>query len=239
MKKIALIIAGGVGARTGQNIPKQFINVFDKPILIYTLEQFQKIKEITEIVVVCLDGWKEVLRSYAMQYGISKLTQIVDGGGSAQESIFCGLRSLKERMEEDDIVIIHDGIRPMVSSEVVISCIDTCIEKGNGITALPVYEQVFEANTESTSNKYIPREQLRILQTPQAYHFSEIFEVYDSAFKNGIGIKGSSYANTLMTDFGKVLYFALGSTKNIKITTADDIAIFKAMLSAEGENKKG
>ena len=107
----AIIIAAGVGHRTGQHVPKQFINVFDKPIIIYTLEKFQNSKNIDAIEVVCLKGWEDILEAYALQYGIVKLKWITAGGSSSQESIYFGLKNLKKECSEKDIVIIHDGIR--------------------------------------------------------------------------------------------------------------------------------
>ena len=228
---IAIIIAGGVGARTGNKIPKQFINVNDKPIIVYTLEQFQKHPMIDVIEVVCLEGWHEVLRAYAEQFGIAKLRYVIAGGDSSQESIKLGLDNLNGKCSEEDIVIIHDGIRPMVDADIIESCIDTCCKYGNGVTAYPVYEQIFETIDGETTGKYIPREGLRIVQTPQAYHYSEIADVYKMGFEQKIGICNSAYANTLMADMGNKLYFSIGSTKNIKITTKDDIAMFKAMLN--------
>ncbi len=226
----AIVIAAGVGQRTGQCVPKQFINVLDKPIIAYTLEKFQKSKTIDSIGVVCLKGWEEVLKVYAQQYGIAKLEWVVPGGSSSQESIYIGLKYLEDICKEDDIVVIHDGIRPMVEEEIIDSCIDTCQKRGNGITALPVYEQIFKAYNEDSSMEYIPRDSLKILQTPQAYRYMEIKAAYDEAFAKGIGSQGSAYANTMMAELGKTLYFSKGSTKNIKITTKDDIEIFKAML---------
>lgn len=230
---IAIIIAGGVGSRTGNKIPKQFINVNDKPIIIYTLEKFQKHPLVDAIEVVCLEGWHDILRAYAEQYGIAKMRYIVSGGGSSQESIKIGLDNLKQVCDKEDIVVIHDGIRPMVEEEIITSCIETCKSKGNGVTAYPVYEQVFETVDGETADKYILREGLRIVQTPQAYRYGDILDAYTDGFEKKIGIHSSAYANTLMSDMGIKLFFSAGSTKNIKITTKDDIAIFKAMLNVQ------
>lgn len=235
---IAVIIAGGVGIRTGESVPKQFINVLDKPIIVYTLEKFQRSSRIDAIEVVCLKGWEEVLKAYAMQYGIAKLQWIVPGGKSSQESINNGLSYLDNICSPDDIVIIHDGIRPMVEEDIINSCIDTCEQCGNGITALPVFEQIFKVNDEETTKEFIPREELRILQTPQAYHYKTIKEAYQRGFRENKGMQASAYANTLMTELGELLYFSKGSTKNIKITTKDDVDIFKAMLQAEQKEKR-
>ncbi len=236
MMNVAVVIAAGVGARTGQHIPKQFINVLDKPIIVYTLERFQESSEIDYIAVVCLDGWQAVLNAYAKQYGIAKLRWVVPGGNTGQESIFAGLKALADVCGKEDIVVIHDGIRPMVTDEVIESSVLTCKKYGNGITALPVFEQIFEVSTDITTESYIPREQLKILQTPQAYKYGKIWETYEKAFRLNKGLHNSSYANTLMADMGETLYFSKGSTKNIKITTKDDIEIFKAMLQVRNEN---
>lgn len=107
------------------------------------------------------------------------------------------------------------------------------MENGNGVSAFPVYEQIFETDDDKTTDKYIPRENLRIVQTPQAYRYGRILDIYNYGFENNIGIHASSYANTLMADVGEKLYFSEGSTKNIKITTKDDIAIFKAMIDMQ------
>ena len=121
----ALIIAGGSGNRMGQDIPKQFINVYDKPVIIYTLEAFQKHPEIDFIQVVCIDGWHDILKAYAKQFSITKLINVVSGGNSAQESIRNGVNSLKDICKNDDLVIIHDGVRPLVDdfvlSDVIVS----------------------------------------------------------------------------------------------------------------------
>lgn len=235
---IAVIIAGGVGSRTRQHIPKQFINVYDKPIIIYTLERFQKHKGIDAIEVVCLKGWEEVLRVYALQYGIAKLKWIVSGGESGQESIYKGLLNLQNQCHDEDIVVIHDGIRPMVEENIISSCLLNCEKYGNGITALPIYEQIFRVLDEKSTDSYIPRETLRILQTPQAYRYSIVLQAYKEGYQRGIGIHTSAYANTLMADLGFTLYFSEGSTKNIKITTNDDIEIFKAMLKRTQNGEK-
>ena len=123
---IAVIVAGGSGSRMGQEIPKQFINVYDKPVIVYTLEAFQKHPQIDKIIVVCIDGWHDILKAYAKQFDISKLEKIVSGGNSAQESIRNGVYSLEGLCQNDDIVVIHDGVRPLVDdsvlSDVIIKC---------------------------------------------------------------------------------------------------------------------
>ncbi len=234
---IAIIIAAGSGQRTHQDIPKQFINVNDKPIIIYTLESFQKHPEIDAIEVVCLDGWQEILKAYAKQFGITKLKWIVKGGSTGQESIRNGVYNLKDKCEADDVIIIHDGIRPLVEEEVISDVIVKCNLHGNAVTSLPYNEQIFIVSDEKSTNKYIPRETLRRVQTPQAYKYSKLSWGYEEAFLKNIGIHGSSYTNTMMVDLGETLYFAIGSDKNIKITTFDDIVMFKGMVQLKEKNQ--
>ena len=233
MSNIALIIAAGKGQRTRQDIPKQFINVYDKPILIYTLEAFQKHPDIDGIVVVCLDGWQDILRAYSKQYNITKLQKITNGGNTVQESCRNGVFAMKDICNDDDIVILHDGIRPMVYLEVLSDVIATCKKYGNGVTSMPYNEQIFRKKDEISTTEYIVRETLRRVQTPQAYKFGKLLWAYTEAFEKEIGIYGSSYANTMMVDLGETLYFASGSDRNIKITTAEDIELFKALLSTK------
>ncbi|MBQ1510778.1 MAG: 2-C-methyl-D-erythritol 4-phosphate cytidylyltransferase [Selenomonadaceae bacterium] len=230
---IALIIAGGSGARMGQDIPKQFINVFDKPVLIYTLEGFQRHPMIDMIEVVCLDGWHDVLKAYAKQFNITKLKYVTSGGASGQESIRNGVYDLEGKCSDDDIVIIHDGIRPLVDDTVLTDVILKAQQYGNAVTAMPYNEQIFIADDDISTVKYIPRETLRRVATPQAYKFGKLIWAYKKAFAEGIGIHGSSYTNTMMVELGERLYFAAGSDKNIKLTTKDDLEMFKAYLTSD------
>ena len=234
---IALVVASGRGTRTGLDIPKQFININDKPVIIYTLENFQKHPEIDAILVVCLDGWQDILTAYAKQHKIDKLKWIVSGGETVQESIFNGVKFLKEHCNDDDIVVIHDGIRPMMDEAVLSDVIVTCKKYGNGVTSLPYNEQIFRIKDDISTSEYIPREELRRVQTPQAYRYGKLLWAYEKAFKEEIGIYGSSYTNTMMVDLGETLYFAIGSDKNIKITTSSDFELFRALLNSKNQNK--
>ncbi len=230
---IALIIAGGSGQRLGQDIPKQFINVYDKPVVIYTLESFQRHPQIDSIELVCIDGWHDVVRAYAKQFNIDKLQWIVSGGSTAQESIRDGVYNLEGKCSTEDIIIIHDGIRPLVDDSVLSDVIIKCKQYGNAVTALPYNEQIFVADDDKSTTRYIPRETLRRVATPQAYQYGNLSKAYHKAYEKGIGIYGSAYTNTMMVELGEKLYFAAGSDKNIKITTKDDLELFKAYLKME------
>ena len=233
MKTYAIIIAGGVGKRMGQQIPKQFINVDDKPILIYTLEAFEHNPMVDEITVVCIDGWHDVLWAYARQFNITKLKWVISGGHTGQESIRNGVYNLEGKVKDDDIIVIHDGIRPLVDESVLSDVIVKAQQYGNAVTSLPYNEQIFVIDDDKSTTKYIPRETLRRVSTPQAYRFDLLDSKYHEAYEKEIGIYGSHYTNTMMVELGVRLYFAAGSDKNIKLTTKDDLEIFKAYLKLE------
>lgn len=230
---IALVIAAGSGRRMGQDIPKQFISVYDKPILLYTLEGFQDHPLIDAIEVVCLKGWESVVWAYAKQYGIDKLKWIVEGGETGQESIRNGVFNLAGKVSEDDFVVVHDGIRPLIDSSVLTDVIEKAHEFGNAVSSMPYNEQIFVISEDdpSTTTQYIPRETLRRVATPQAYRFDLLNEKYHEAFDRQIGIIGSSYTNTMMVELGVRLHFASGSDKNLKITTKDDLELFKGYIN--------
>ena len=227
MSNIAIILAAGAGKNIGYNIPMQFVNVYDKPILIYTLEGFQKHPQIDAIEVVCLKGWEEVVKVYAKQFNISKLKWVLPGGGNTQESIRDAVFYLEDKVKEDDVIVIHDGIRPMVDVEILTDVLLVAKRCGNAITSLPYNEQIFvvDKDDESQTKEFVPREFVRRVSSPQAFKFNRLDEVYHKAFEEGIGITGSAYADTLMVDYGEKLHFAAGSDKNIKIVTKNDLDI--------------
>lgn len=232
---IALIVAGGVGNRMGQDIPKQFLNVYDKPVIIYTLEAFQRHPNIDEIYCVCLDGWHDILRAYSKQFGITKLKDVVSGGETVQESIRNGVMGIKTA-QDDDIIIIHDGVRPLVDGSVLSDVIAKCSEFGNAVTSMPYNEQIFVKKDDNTTCQYIPRDTLRRVSTPQAYTYGKLVWAYKKAFDEKIGIGPSSYTNTMMVDLGETLYFASGADRNLKLTTTENIEIFKAYLKMEKDD---
>ena len=230
---IAIIIAGGVGSRMGANIPKQFIKVKDKHVLAYTLESFQNNAHIDAIEVVCINGWEDVVLEDKEKYGITKLKWITEGGSTGQESIRNGVFNLEGKVDDNDNIIVHDGIRPLVEDYVLDDFIEKCNQYGNAVTSMPYNEQIFLVDNEISTIKYIPRETLRRVATPQAYKFSLLDSKYHEAFEKKIGIYGSSYTNTMMVELGVRLYFAKGSDRNIKLTTPGDLEIFTAMLDKD------
>lgn len=236
---IAIILAGGVGKRMGLSIPKQFVKINAKPILAYTLESFQSHPLIDAIEVVCVKGWKSTVLSIAQQFQINKLKWVVNGGKTGQESIRNGVYNLKGKVNDSDNIIIHDGVRPLINKTVLKDVISKCTKYGNAVTSMPYNEQIFviDQNDPTITKKYIPREKLRRVSTPQAYKYNLLYQKYIEAFDKKIGVYGSAYTNTMMTDLGVTLHFASGSDKNLKLTTKENLDTFKAYLYTQ-KNKK-
>ena len=232
MRNIALIIAGGVGARMGQDIPKQFINVYDKPVIVYTMEAFQKHPEIDGIEVVCLEGWHDVVKAYAKQFGIAKLENVVAGGKNGQDSIRNGLYDISDRHSDGDIVVlIHDAIRPMVSRDIISDNIRVCRKNGNAITVVPCTAAMLKTIDSISSEEQVPRDNLKITQTPQAFYLNDIIGAHKEALRKGI--TNSVASCTMYIELGRKLYMSKGSEKNLKLTTSEDIEIFKALLKSK------
>ena len=234
MKNIALLIAGGSGQRMHQDIPKQFINVLDKPVIVYTLEAFQKHSAIDAIVVVCIDGWYEILKAYAKQFNISKLIEIVPGGKNGQESIYNGLMKIKDLFDKSDNILIHDAIRPMISEDIISGNIVTCNEFGSAITAIPCTEAILKTNDKIIANGSYDRDKLMRTQTPQTFKLEKLLWAHEEAKKKKIS--NSVATCTLMAELGEDMHFTMGSEKNIKLTTPDDIEIFKSLLKTEKDD---
>lgn len=233
---IVILTAGGTGSRTHQDLPKQFICINNKPILIYTMEAFQKHPNIDEIYISILDGWEKVLEAYAKQFNITKLKRIVVGGNTGQESIYNGLKAIKEDypVSSDIVVMIHDGNRPMVSQDVITDNLVKQQKYGSAVATIPCTEVVFVSKEGISSCKSIPREDLQRTQTPHSYCFDELWQLHEQAQKDNITNTAASCS--LMEKYNKKTYFSKGSEKNIKITTVEDIEIFQALLNAKNEN---
>ena len=231
MKKIGLLIAGGSGNRMGQDIPKQFLTVNEKPVIVYTLEAFQNHPEIDAICVVCSKGWETVLRAYAKQFNITKLQYVVQGGKNGQDSIRNGVYELEKYFNKDDIVLIHDAIRPMVSAEIISDCIVKTKQYGNAISVIPCAEAMMQTVDGIISTGSYNRDNLKRTQTPQGFSIGKICDLHRRALEEGI--TNSVASCTLMIEMGEQVYFSAGSEKNIKLTTVEDLDIFKALLAAK------
>ena len=236
MTTIALLTAAGVGSRMHQDIPKQFLNVDNKPILIYTLEAFQRHPSIDEICVVILKGWEKVLLAYANQFNITKLKYVVLGGATGQESICNGLNEIRKHHSDEAVIMIHDGNRPMVNQEIITNSLVTFEQYGDAVAAIPCTEVVFVVDTpeDQISMKSIERNNLRRTQTPHTYRLGDIIAAQLEGKRKGL--VNMAACCSLMEKLGKPSHFSLGSEKNIKITTTEDIEIFKALLHSANDD---
>jgi 2-C-methyl-D-erythritol 4-phosphate cytidylyltransferase len=234
---VALLTAAGVGSRMNLEIPKQFLHVDNKPLIVYTLEKFQAHPSIDAIVVVTLPSWMDVLRAYAKQYEITKLRWIEKGGSTGQESIHNGLVKINEEVgDEDTVVMIHDGNRCMVSSEIISDSIAVFKENGSAVASIPCVEAVFRSpDGGKSSTVSIPREQLFRTQTPHTYALKKLLWAHAEAEKKGIEETAASCV--LMSELGETVYFSKGSEENLKITTAEDLNIFESLLHSTGSDR--
>ncbi|MBT1175738.1 2-C-methyl-D-erythritol 4-phosphate cytidylyltransferase [Bifidobacterium sp. LC6] len=231
MANIALIIAGGKGARMGQDIPKQFLNVEDKPVIMYTCEAFQNHPMIDAIVVVCIDGWERILDTYAKQFGITKLRAVVTGGHNGQDSIKRGIDAIAEQFEPSDLVLVHDGIRPMVSRDVITDCIRTTQLHGSAITCIPSVEALLKTDDHESCGEIVDRNIIMRTQTPQGFPLQTLLDMHREAAERGI--TNSVASCTLAIELGREVFISHGSERNLKLTTVEDIDLFKALLHAE------
>lgn len=227
---IALLIAGGSGNRMGQDIPKQFMHVDGCPIIIHTMNCFQKHPDIDSIAVVCLKGWETVLQAYANQFNINKLKWIFPGGNSGMQSIRNGIYGLKDSgCTAEDLVLIHDSVRPLLGQDIISNNIATCKAYGYAITGIQCREAILESEDGFSAMKSIPRDKLIRTQTPQTFKLGNILKVHEEAKIKGI--KDSVASCTLIAEVGgREMHIVPGSEKNIKITTVEDLEILKALI---------
>lgn len=227
---VVLLTAGGIGSRMKQEIPKQFLHVNNKPIIVYTMEAFEKNPNIDAIIVSVLENWENVLWAYAKQYNISKLKWVVVGGESGQKSIYNGLVKLREEgIASNDMIMIHDGNRPLISQDIITDSIATYKKYGSAVAAIPCVEVVFKSKDGIESNEVLERNELIRTQTPHTYAFGDIYEAHQMSKK--LGLPDSAASCYLMNQLGRKVYFSLGSEINLKITTMDDLNIFESLIA--------
>lgn len=230
---IALLTAAGSGTRMHSEIPKQFMHINNKPVILYTMEAFQKNISIDAIIVVTLESWKEVIWAYAKEYGITKLKWVVAGGETGQESIYKGLIALKEECSSQDVVMIHDGNRPMISDEIIEDSLSVFREKGGAIAAIPCIEAIYKSKDGESSKTSLDRQEMYRTQTPHTYTLEKLLWAHEQAkIRN---IENTTATCVLMSELGEEVFFSNGSEKNLKLTSKDDIDIFSALLELEGK----
>ncbi len=234
---IALILAGGVGNRVGANVPKQFIEVLGKPVLAYTIEVFEKHPQIDTILVVCVKPYIDYIWEMKDRYGLTKISWVTEGGATFQDSVLNGIHFLEDKVNDDDNVLIHFGASPFITEDIITDAIRVCNEKGNAISATDYYLLSGKKNSTESVNapsnytdEYINRDTVAVMNSPHAFKYWFIRDMYKEAIENGIIDTVEPHTTTLMYAMGKRIFFSYGSQINIKITRKEDLELFEGYV---------
>lgn len=227
---VAVVLAGGTGARVGASIPKQFIEVMGKPILAYTLERFQGNQEIDAIELVCHRDWVDRCREIATDYGISKVKWYTIGGETFQDSVLNGVYALRGELSSDDIVVITFGVSPMTTNDIVDDSIRIAREHGNAISAedSPLCTCVKDDEYSTTQN--LIRETIKGFSNPWTFRYGELLAAYDEARERGILDSLEPHTTSVFLALGKRLWFSKSNGHNFKITVREDLERFEGLL---------
>ncbi len=230
---IAIIFAGGTGKRMNtKSVPKQFLELHGKPVIIYTLEKYENHPEIDQIVMVCLESWIPYAKKLFSKFQLTKIVDIVPGGKTGQESIYNGIMvAHRISSDESDIVLIHDGVRPMIDEGTITSCLSCVREHGNAITTTPAIETIFVNDQDGQVGNIFNRSRCMMARAPQCFYLKDIYAAHQRARTEGkVDFIDSAM---LMQHYGAKLYTVEGPVENIKITTPMDFYLFRAMLDAK------
>ncbi|MDY6190312.1 MAG: IspD/TarI family cytidylyltransferase [Treponema sp.] len=233
MKNYVIILAGGIGSRLGGPMPKQFLSLNDKPVIVHTLENFERNKNIDGIIIVCVKDWISHLKEILLEYKISKVIDIVEGGETGHDSTRNGIFSLREKLTADDYIIVHDAARPILPQAAIEEMLRIAHEQGNASLAIPCYETVIYTDDGCSGEKQLDRSKIMRIQTPQAYRYGDILPLYDRAEEENK--HDFIYADLVLIYYGKTVYFSKGFTNNIKITRKEDIPLCKALMTFSEE----
>ncbi|NLB54326.1 MAG: NTP transferase domain-containing protein [Lentisphaerae bacterium] len=229
---IAVVLAGGIGKRMGADIPKQFIEIDGKPVIIYTLEKFQQNEKIDAIEVVSVESYIEDVWGYAEKYNISKLKWVVAGGATAQESTRNGIFNLEKVCTEDDILMIHMSVSPLIDDEIINDALDVCKKYGNAIAANQSIFNICRIKDGYYSDEYFSKKDLVTLNMPWTIKYGKALWAYKKAYNENIGTDANAYLVSLLVDLGERLYFSKDSQKNkLKLTTFDDVDLLEGYLT--------
>lgn len=243
---IAVILAGGVGNRLGAGIPKQFVEILGKPILAYTIEQFDKHQNVDAILIVCVKPYIDYVWKMKQKYGFTKLRWVTEGGSTFQESVMNGMNYLTDKVKDDDVVLFHFGASPFVKSEIITDVISVC-EK-NGTNAISTTDYLLLSGKKKTTSsvtdpenytdEYINRDTIAVMNTPHAFRYGFLVDMYKEAVETGVIDTVEPHTTTLMYAMGKKIYFSKGSQDNIKITTKDDLEMFEGYVLEQQRKSK-
>lgn len=236
MMNIGVIFAGGVGRRMNtKGKPKQFLEVHGKPIIVHTIDIFQNTEAIDAVVVVCVSDWLDYMNNLVERFNLTKVKAVVAGGETGQMSIFKGLEAAEQLATDDPVVLIHDGVRPLINEEVINANIQSVKETGSAVTSVRAKETVVLVNDSSKISEVVDRTRSFIAKAPQSFYLSDILSVERDAISKGI--TDAIDSSTLMGMYNRELTIVEGPYENIKITTPDDFYMFKALYDAR-ENEQ-
>lgn len=227
---IAVIFAGGCGVRMGAGIPKQFLEINGKPIIIHTLELFENHPQIDKIYMSMVEDYIPHMHKLAAKFGITKLSAIVKGGETGQDSIYNALSKAAEENPGDSVVLIHDGVRPWVSYDTISRNIEGCLKNGNAITCTPCFETILMSTNGNIVENVPYRKDTYAAQAPQTFVLEDILSAHEEVRK-----KESKYDNlvdscTLIKSIGRTAYMVEGNRGNIKVTTPEDVYMYRALI---------
>lgn len=231
---IALVIAGGVGSRMGANIPKQFIEVNKKPVIVHTLERIQENSEISKIAIVCIENWIPFLEKLICKYSLDKVHWVIPGGNSGHDSIRNGIFFLKDKISYDDYVMIHDAVRPVLPQKAINDVLRVAYKYGNASSSIVCHPPIVYTEDGLSGIKDIERDKIMLTASPQVYKYSLVLKYYERAEKENK--HNFTFTSSMFIHYGERVFFAKGTTCNIKITTKVDLALFKALLSLSEED---
>lgn len=233
MKNYVILLAGGVGKRMQSDIPKQFLEVNGKPIIAYSLENFQRNEQIEKIVVVCVKDWIKYLCEVIQKYNLTKVAWITEGGNCGHDSIRNGVYFLKDKIEPDDYIIVHDAVRPVLPQKAINEVIRVAHEKGNAASSIACHPPIVYTEDFESGITDVDREHVMLTASPQAFRYSLALKCYEKAEQEDK--HDFTFTSSLLIHCGERVYFAKGTTSNIKVTQKEDLALFKALLSIPEE----
>ena len=228
MKNYVILLAGGVGKRMDSEIPKQFLEVKGKPIIIYTLEDFERNPQIEKIVIVCIKDWMDHLKELLEKYKITKAVWITEGGATGHDSIRNGVYFLRDKIDPEDFVIVHDAVRPVLPQKAIDEVIRVAHENGNASSSIACHPPIVYTEDGKSGITDVDREHVMLTASPQAYRYDLVLKCYDKAEEEDK--HNFTFTSSLLIHYGERVYFAKGTTSNIKITKKEDLALFEALL---------
>jgi 2-C-methyl-D-erythritol 4-phosphate cytidylyltransferase len=234
MKTIAIILAGGAGSRMHADEPKQFIEVDGEPIIVRNIQNFERSSLVDGILIVCLESWISKMKSLVSQFSIKKVKWIIPGGVSGHDSTRNAIFFLRDKLCDDDFVIIHDAARPLLPQKIIQNLMSIALVNGNAVASLPCHETIILTDNQKDGNSEIDRSRIRRIQTPQAYRYGMLFPLYKKCEEQNL--HSFVYVNTMVVHFGQRVFFSEGFDDNIKITTKDDISLYKSLLKFNEED---